>query len=138
MALYELRLAPQAAEIPRLTDWIAACCGAEEVEGDVAFKVTLAVEEAVINVIRHGFDGLPPPHLVLVRLDIAADSVVAEIVDNGPPFDPAALPDPDLSLPIERRNPGGLGVHLMRRMTDGLAYRRDSDCNILRLVKNRG
>ena len=72
-----------------------------------------------------------------VRLDIDADSVAAEVIDNGRPFDPTSAPPPDLSLPLEQRPPGGLGIHLMRELMDGLDYRRSGDSNILRLRKAR-
>ena len=137
MASHELDVKPQVGEVPRLIDWIGSCCAGEGVAEDVTFKLTLAVEEAVINVINHAFEGLPPPHSIAVRLDIAAQSATAEIIDNGRPFDPTSAPDPDLSLPLERRCPGGLGIHLMRGMMDRLNYRRSAGSNILRLEKAR-
>ncbi len=137
MASYELRVAPQVSEITRLIEWVEGSCGAEGVSGDTRFKLVLALEEAVMNAISHAFLGVPPPHLISVRLDITAASAVAEVVDNGRPFDPTTAPDPDLSLPLEQRRPGGLGVHLMRGMMDRLHYRREGGNNILRLEKAR-
>src|SRR5580704_8964929 len=67
------------------------------------------------------------------RLDIAADRCVAEIVDNGHPFDPSAAPPPDLAIPLHQRDPGGLGIHLMRQMTDRVEYRRTEGHNRLRI-----
>ena len=137
MTSYELDVEPQVGEVPRLIDWVGNCCAAEGLAEDLTFKLTLALEEAVANVIAHAFPGLPPPHSIKVRLDITAQSVSAEIIDNGRPFDPTAAPDPDLSLPLERRCPGGLGIHLMRGMMDRLDYRRSDGSNVLRLEKAR-
>ena len=138
MASHELDVTPHVGEVPRLIEWIGSRCAAEGVAEDVTFKLTLALEEAVVNVITHAFVGLPPPHSITVRLDIAARSVTAEIIDNGRPFDPTSAPDPDLSLPLEQRHPGGLGIHLMRGMMDRLHYRRGAGSNVLRLEKTRG
>ena len=138
MASHELDVTPQVGEVPQLIDWIGSRCAAEGLAEDVTFKLTLALEEAVVNVITHAFEGLPPPHSITVRLDITAQSVTAKIIDNGRPFDPTSAPDPDLSLPLERRRPGGLGIHLMRGMMDRLHYRRSDGSNILRLEKARG
>lgn len=135
MAAHELRVEPQVSEIPRLIDWVEACCGADGLADEVTFKVALALEEAVVNVISHAFAGLPPPHLITVRLKITLASVAAEVIDNGHPFDPTGLPDPDLLLPLDRRDPGGLGIHLMRRMMDRIQYRRRDGHNRLRLEK---
>ena len=138
MTSHQLCVEPQVCEIPRLIDWVASCCGADRLDDDLTFKMTLAIEEAVTNLIDHAFADLPPPHLITVRLAITAELVAAEIIDNARPFDPTAAPDPDLSLPLEQRDPGGLGVHLMRSMMDGLQYRRSDGRNILRLEKARG
>ncbi len=137
MASHELRVEPQVSEIPRLIDWIEACCTAAGIVDDIKFKMMLAVEEAVANVINNAFGQLPAPHLITVRLDIGAATIVAEVIDNGIPFDPTAARDPDLSIPVEQRRPGGLGILLMRRMMDRLRYRRRDGCNVLRLEKAR-
>jgi anti-sigma regulatory factor (Ser/Thr protein kinase) len=137
MASHELRVEPQVSEIPRLLDWVAACCGGEGVGDDIRYKMMLALEEAVTNVIDHAFGDVPPPHLIRVQLEITAKTLVAEIIDNGHPFDPTGAPDPDLTLPLEQRTPGGLGVHLMRNVMDRLHYHRDADGNVLRLEKAR-
>ncbi len=137
MASYELCFPPQVSEIPRLIDWVEACCGTEMIGNQVSFRLALAIEEAVTNVIGHAFAGLNPPHLITVRLDITPRLFVAEIIDNGQPFDPTSVPPPDLTLPIEQRKPGGLGIHLMRSMVDRLHYRRSGGRNRLRLEKAR-
>jgi anti-sigma regulatory factor (Ser/Thr protein kinase) len=133
----ELRLEPLLSEIPRLIEWVEARCAAAGIAGEIAMNLALVLEEAVANVIQHGLSGSPPPHRITVRLDVDADSVAAEVTDNGSPFDPTSAPPPDLSLPLEQRPPGGLGIHLMREMMDGLDYRRSGDSNILRLRKAR-
>ena len=137
MASYELGVKPDVCEVPLLIDWVESCCGKEGLAEEFTFKMTLAIEEAVMNVIANAFAGLPPPHSIKVRLDITAQSVAVEIIDNGHPFDPRNAPDPDLSLPLERRNPGGLGVHFMRSMMDRLHYRYTDGNNIFRLEKAR-
>jgi len=137
MTSHELDVEPQVGEVPRLIDWAQSRCAAEGLAEDLTFKLTLALEEAVANAIAHAFLGQPPPHLIKVRLDITAQSISAEIVDNGRPFDPTAAPGPDLSLPLEERGPGGLGIHLMRSMMDRVHYRRGNGNNILRLEKAR-
>jgi anti-sigma regulatory factor (Ser/Thr protein kinase) len=118
-----------------LIGWVEGCCGAEGVADHIAFRLALALEEAVTNVIGHAFDGVPPPHLITVRLEITSRRFIAEVSDNGRPFDPTAAPVPDLSLPLDQRPPGGLGIHLMRSMMDRVQYRRRGDRNLLRLEK---
>ncbi|MBV9825592.1 MAG: ATP-binding protein [Alphaproteobacteria bacterium] len=135
--MHELCIEPHASEISRLIDWVEAGCRRHGIADDVTFKMKLALEEAVMNVISHAFTGWPPPHTILVRLDITPDAIIAEIVDNGRPFDPTTAPDPDLTLPLDKRHPGGLGIHLMRSLTDRLGYARERSNNVLRMEKAR-
>jgi serine/threonine-protein kinase RsbW len=137
MALHELKVEAQVSEIARLIDWVQSCCAEHRLADEAAFKMTLALEEAVMNVISHAFAGQPPPHLITVRLDITPERFAAEVIDNGHPFDPTTAPGPNLSLPVEQRDPGGLGIHLMRRMTDRVEYRRRNGENVLRMEKAR-
>src|SRR4051794_7757991 len=87
MEFDELRLEPLLSGIPSLIEWVEARCAASGVGAEIAMKLALALEEAVANAINHGLPG-SPPHRLVVRLGIDADIVVAEVIDNGPPFDP--------------------------------------------------
>jgi anti-sigma regulatory factor (Ser/Thr protein kinase) len=100
-------------------------------------KLALVLEEAAMNVLSHAFADRPPPHAIRIRLDVGLAEIVAEIVDNGRPFDPSAAPPPDFSIPLAARDPGGLGIHLIRTMMDKVEYRRAGAENILRLAKAR-
>jgi len=80
---------------------------------------------------------MPPPHRIEVELAIGADRVSALVIDNGEPFDPSDAPEPNTTLPLEQRDPGGLGIRLIRRMMDRVDYRRVAGENRLRLEKAR-
>jgi anti-sigma regulatory factor (Ser/Thr protein kinase) len=97
--------------------------------------VTLALEEALSNVIRHGCE---PNREYDIRVRFAADERAAEIElsDNARPFDPLSLPPPNLDLPIEQRKPGGLGVFLVRQLMDEVTYEFTEGRNRLRFRKS--
>jgi anti-sigma regulatory factor (Ser/Thr protein kinase) len=97
----------------------------------------LAIEEAVTNVVSYAFAEMPPPHRIQIRLVIDENRCAAEIADNGRPFDPSAAPPPDLTGTIEERDPGGLGIHLIRNMADRVEYRRADGQNRLRIETAR-
>jgi len=137
MGSYQLDIEAQVAEVTRVIDWVETCSRQDGLARDLTYVVMLAVEEAVMNVIGYAFADQPPPHSITLRLDIDQAKIVAEVTDNGRPFDPTAMPEPDLSLPLEQRRVGGLGIHLMRTMMDRLDYRRADDRNMLRLEKAR-
>ena len=138
MARHHVSLNPDVGEIPRLIDWVEHCCGEAGITGDLPFKLALALDEAVTNVISHAFAGQAPPHRIEIELDITDVGVVATVIDNGGAFDPSEAPEPDVSLPLDKRDPGGLGILLIRRMVDRVEYRRVGNENRLRLEKARG
>lgn len=135
---HRLAIEPDIAEIPRLIDWVERCCGEAGIASDLSFRLALALDEAATNVIGHAFTGQAVPHRMAVELDITDASVTATVIDNGQAFDPSAAPEPDVSLPLDRRDPGGLGILLIHRMVDRVEYRRVADENRLRLEKARG
>jgi serine/threonine-protein kinase RsbW len=93
-----------------------------------------AVDEAVTNAIIHGHAGRDG--WVEVAVANRGDQLVVTISDDARPFDPTAVPTPDLSIhPMERR-PGGMGVMLARMCVDEMTYRpRPGGGNILTLVR---
>ena len=93
-----------------------------------------AVDEAVTNVIIHGYRG--DAGVVDVRVGRDAQDIVITIEDAAPTFDPLSVPPPDLTVPPEHRRPGGMGVHLMREAADAIAHRpRPGGGNILTITR---
>jgi len=94
----------------------------------------LALEEHLTNILTYGFSG-PDEHLV--RLNIQTDSrdLTIEVIDDARPFDPTKYPEPDLSIPAEKRKIGGRGIHMIRQAMDSLEYKRVEGRNILRMRK---
>jgi len=117
-------------EIARLVERLERFGHEAGLPDDVTFRLTLALDEIVSNVIRHGFDDAGE-HAIAVTLDIAGGTITATVVDDGSPFDPLDAPAPDLDAPLEERRPGGLGIHLVRTTMDDVRYARDGDRNVL-------
>jgi serine/threonine-protein kinase RsbW len=85
-------------------------------------------------VIRHAYPE-PGPHVIAVRCTCTGKELVAEVEDDGRPFNPLLHPAPDLTVPLEERPVGGLGIHLVRNLMDSLAYHREQDHNRLVMTK---
>jgi serine/threonine-protein kinase RsbW len=104
--------------------------GSEEI-----LDTQLAVEEAVINVISHGYK--EPGSEVIVSCRISPERIEIQIMDTAPPFNPLSVPEPELDTTIEDRKIGGLGVFLARQVMDEISYRYENGKNILVLIKRR-
>lgn len=109
---------------PALLGWFDAA----GITGRPALVPQLVIEEWVRNVIEHGTGG---EQAVEVRVRADGDEVVVEIVDDGDPFDPSYAPALDPDVPVETRGTRGMGVHLLRELTDELRYERRADGNHL-------
>lgn len=102
----------------------------QEAVGDMI----LAVNEAVTNIIVHGYQNQQG------RIEVDVKQQTGDLVvclrDHAPLFDPTQVPAPDSDVPLSRRALGGMGVHMMRHFTDALIYRVTPEGqNELTLVK---
>jgi serine/threonine-protein kinase RsbW len=102
-------------------------------------RLQIAVDEAVTNIIEHGYAGQPRGKgEIAIRLDVTPERFRIEIADDGASFDPNALSDLDIASHVAQGNHGGLGVFLMRKIMDVVDYRFEHGVrNRLVLVKNR-
>ena len=122
------------AEIPRLAAAIEAFGEDHHLGPELVSRITLAVEEAVVNVIVHGYGGAGD-QLCEVRLARDDEAVRITVSDEARPFDPLTQPPPDTKAPLERRQDGGLGIYFVRTLMDDVRYRREGSRNILVLTK---
>ncbi len=103
---------------------------------ELVFRVQLAIEEVVLNVMDYGYD--EGAHEFELILTSEADTLTIEVVDDGRPFDPLNdVPTPDLEATVEERKVGGLGIHLVRTMMDQVNYRREQGRNHLTLIARK-
>ena len=84
--------------------------------------LVLAADESATNSILYGYRG--QTGYLEVEVTCEQDALVVRLRDRAPAFDPRTVAAPDLAAPLEKRKPGGLGVYLMRALTDELVYRR--------------
>lgn len=107
-------------ELQRVRRFVEEQARALGVEEDSVYDVLLAVDEMATNVVVHGYGGGPGP--IEVEMRPVGDSLEVFLRDQAPPFDPAQVPPPDITLPLELRPPGGMGIHLARHFMDSMVY----------------
>lgn len=100
-----------------------------------AFNIHLALEEAVSNVIMYAFpEG--EQHDITLAVRHVDDTLIFRVIDAGREFDPTLQPDTDVTLSLEQRPIGGLGIFLIRRIMQRVEYHRIDGNNILTMVKS--
>ncbi len=108
---YEVRIASDTAHGLRVQEEIIEALRSRQFSDKTVFGIRLAIEEAIINAIKHG-NKLDPSKFVEVRYTIDEEHFLVEIEDEGPGFDPENVPDPTSPENIER--PSGRGLLLMK------------------------
>lgn len=91
-------------------------------------RFALALDELITNIISHGFSG-GSNGTISLTVEHGDGVLSAELVDDGPPFDPFAMEVEAPTGDIEHRRIGGLGIALVKNAMDYLSYRRDGGFN---------
>jgi anti-sigma regulatory factor (Ser/Thr protein kinase) len=111
-----------------LEEFLEAC----GVDAELRFAMTLALEEVVTNVIKYSY-GDDARHEIGLEARLEPEATVLQISDEGREYDPRGAEAPDFAKPHEDRAIGGLGVHLLRNLTERIEYHRAAGGNVLKL-----
>ncbi len=85
-----------------------------------AYAIAMAIEELFTNIVKYNANGLGR---IGLEIECTDNAVVCSLTDpDSDRFDINAMPDANVHLPVEQRRPGGLGIHLIRRMVDSIDY----------------
>lgn len=97
-------------------------------------QIDIAVEEIFVNIARYAY--APETGYAVLRGETGdGPSVTLTFLDRGMPYDPLARKDPDVTLPAEEREIGGLGVFMVKKTMDEVSYAYENGQNILTIKK---
>ena len=121
-------------EVSKLTAFVEEVCEAMGFDGALTAQLTLAIEEAVVNVMKYAY---PPQKRGDVTIEAQSNDLRLKftIIDSGMPFDPTVRAEVDTTLSAKDRPIGGLGIHLVRKIMDSINYERVDSLNVLTLRK---
>jgi serine/threonine-protein kinase RsbW len=101
------------------------------------YNIQLATDEAASNMIEHSYENIPDG-VIDLSCGMEADQIRIILIDYGEPFDPSAIPLPDLKADLSDRKIGGLGIFLMRKLMDEVHYEPKPDkSNVLTMIKRK-
>ena len=116
--------------------WIEAYFKPKALDPLLFNRIEVVFEEAVANVIRHGFRPRSD-QLLFVRARDKAKIIELAFEDEGVPFDPAAAPLPEAPSSLDATNIGGLGLTLLRKLSSQVRYERIEKGKSIRRVRDR-
>jgi serine/threonine-protein kinase RsbW len=122
--------------LEKICDYITPFANEAGLNESEVYAVQLAVDEAVTNIIEHGY-GEECPSRIDVTCEILEDGLKMVIYDDAEPFNPESVPEPELNVSLEEIKPRGLGIFFMRKMMDEVKYETSPDKgNTLTMIKH--
>jgi len=132
----ELTIAATVENIETVTDFVNEQLEALDCPMRAQMQIDIAIDELFGNIAHYAYS--PGIGQATVQVDVVEEplSVVITFIDNGVPYDPLAKADPDTTLSVEERDIGGLGIYMVKKSMDEIAYEYKDGQNILKIKKN--
>ena len=106
----------------RVAEAVRAWSNGQDLSADTRDRLLTVLDELLSNVVRHAAPQQPTP--IEVKVSCGDGTLEARVSDEAAPFNPLLLPGPDTTSPLDSRQPGGLGVALVKALSDDVRYER--------------
>ncbi|MEG1943211.1 MAG: SpoIIE family protein phosphatase, partial [Angelakisella sp.] len=99
-------------------------------------EIGIAVEEIFVNIARYAYN--PVEGKATIRCEVTENplAITIQFLDNGVPYNPLDKADPDITLEVDERDVGGLGIFMVKKSMDCVDYRYEQGKNILTIKKS--
>ena len=135
-AALDLTLPAVPTSLPSFQAGLDQVCDRTGITAEIRNDLQVVLDEVCSNVFRHAYAAAPQAGTLRLIVRCQPDAIELTFIDQGQAFDPLSSPAPDLTLPLEDRPLGGLGIHLVRQLTDRQSYRHSPvEGNRLSLTK---
>ena len=116
-----------------ILDEISRLCDDWKVPSEACIKVKIVIEELIVNTILYGYGDILE-HDIILKLFHEQNSISLEIIDDGKEFNPLANESADITSELSERKIGGLGIHLVKNLTNSFSYLREDEKNITKIL----
>ena len=136
-AANRLELPATLEQLPLFLNHIRKAAQAAGLMAGRVLHLELAAEEALVNICNHAYSASNAVGMAVCQVTLTATALRVELIDSGAAYNPLARPDPDTALSLEQRIPGGLGVLMLKQLSDAVYYRREYEQNVLTIEMQR-
>ena len=133
--MQEMRVEAVTDKIPAVTAFIDEQLESVGCAMKAQMQIDIAIDELFGNIANYAYGSETGEATVRFGFEESTRLATIEFADSGVPFDPLAKEDPDVSLSAEERKIGGLGIFLVKKTMDNVAYRYENGMNILTIQK---
>ena len=120
--------------IPTITSFVGEAAEAAGLGDSGVFHCQMAVDEACTNVIEHAYGGEDVGD-IHITCTVGPGLCEIDVFDQGKPFVPDEIPEPNTQTSIEELKPGGIGLHIMRQVMDTVDFSFTDSGNRLHMMK---
>ena len=131
----KLTVSARGEQLAVIGDFVTAAARQAGLTERAIYHVQTAVDEACANIVYHAYD-YEGQGTITLRCERRRNDFIITIIDQGRPFDPASVQEPNLDARLEERREGGLGRYLMQALMDEVRHEFTHDANVLTMVKH--
>lgn len=135
MVMYELEVDSNKTNLEKVLSFIEDCVSSLDVSIKAKFQLELAIEEIFVNIVSYAYGDKEGK--IKIYCDVRENplKIIIKFIDEGEPFNPLDVANPDVSADIESRNIGGLGLFLVKKNVDDIKYEYLNEKNNLAIEK---
>lgn len=132
-AKYFMSVAAEAKELPSVEQFLKNSISKEDFPEDTFRQILLAAEEIFVNIANYAYPN--GEGVVEIEYTMQTARITLVFIDSGIPFNPLEKEEPDLTLGVQERDIGGLGIHLVKQCMDQTSYEYKDGKNRFTMVK---
>ena len=122
-------------QLESVIEWLTEQLESSQCSMKYSTQIQIAVEEIFVNVANYAYPDAEGDVTISMDFNQAQSVVSIKVSDHGIPYNPLEHGEPDITLPPEQRNIGGLGIHMVRKTMDDVQYCRSENQNNLTIFK---
>lgn len=134
--MHEMTIEATLENIPVVTDFVNEELEQIECPMKAQIQIDIAIDELFGNIAHYAYNPETGPATVRVEVKEDPMAVLITFMDQGIPYDPLKKEDPDVTLSLEERQVGGLGIYMVKKSMDEITYEYKDGQNILKIKKN--
>ena len=131
----EIKVEAKVENLAAVNDFVAEQLDEVGCSMSVSMQLEIAIEELFTNICYYAYDEDGGDAVVRTELESDPTAIVITFIDSGKPYDPLAKEDPDITLGVEERPIGGLGIFMVKKTMDDMKYEYLDGQNVLSIKK---
>lgn len=132
----ELTLPAAVESIPQITEWVNTELQRLDCPAKAKIHIDIAIDEIVSNIAHYAYGAAAGRLTVQAEVQHQPPAITLMFIDSGTPFNPLEFAEPDISVPLQERGVGGLGIFLVKKTMDAVTYRYADGQNRLTIQKS--